>query len=697
VAVRRRSSVNYWTADDSAGASDGDYVPAAGALNFGLGEESKSITVSVIADTVAEPIEMLFMLLSGATGGATIVTPLALGTIVDDDYWLDAGTVVISDATVAEGDDGTRAMLFTVTRSGGTAAFSVSYATANGTAAAGSDYVATSGTLAFSVGETSRTIAVTINGDTAIEGNEAFVVGLSGAPPNVTIGDGLAVGTIRADELVPDHGFVSRGPVTIPGSRLLANDPPAFTVVEVSNPVNGTALVVAGGVQFDATETSSVLTASFEYAASNGALIARPATVWLDLVTTNDRSNKVTIATLANDFSVIDGLDGNDKLTAGAGMDRLLGGAGNDELRGGAHSDLLLGGSGEDKLWGEDSNDSLQGGDGNDRLDGGAGLDIMFGGAGNDTYQVDSLPDAVIEQTVSGIDDGGVDLVQSTISWTLGAFLENLDLLGTAAINGTGNGLANRINGNAGNNWLLGAGGDDILDGKGGVDTMDGGDGDDTYYADSDDVVRDTGTSGGDRLVFSSNVLVLASGTGIESIEAAAGTRNIKLTGDSLANRMTGNDGNNVLRGLGGDDQIRGGLGDDTLEGGLGRDRLTGGDGADIFTLMNGDSPATDTAAYDTITDLVSGIDKLDLSTIGSLGLPTLAYAETVAASTSFGSARTAALAEMAVGTVSVVFVATAADGWLFWNTDADLHAPEQVVRLTGLSNTGLFAHGDLM
>jgi Ca2+-binding RTX toxin-like protein len=436
------------------------------------------------------------------------------------------------------------------------------------------------------------------------------------------------------------------------------------------------------------------------------------------------------------------GLGGNDTLDGKAGRDAMTGGAGDDTYRVDSTQDttvelanegfdsvlstvsftlaanveqLRLFGAGlkgtgnglanslfgdatfDGKLYGLGGGDTLTGGSGKDTLDGGADADTMFGKGGNDTYLVDHAGDVVREDSTAGIDDGGVDLVQSTVSFTLGAFLENLELLGTAAIDGTGNGLANRITGNAGDNRLLGGAGDDELTGKGGADTMDGGDGDDTYYADAGDMVVDTGTTGGDRLVFSSNVLVLAEGTGIEIVDAAAGTRNIKLTGDSLANRMTGNDGDNVLKGMAGDDQLRGGLGNDTLEGGLGRDRLTGGDGADIFTFKDGDSPATDTAAYDTLTDFVSGVDRIDLSTIGNLGLPTLAYAETTAAATSFGSAKTAALSAMASGTVSVVFVASAGDGWLFWNTDANLHTAEQSVRMTGLNSTALFAHGDLM
>ncbi len=55
----------------------------------------------------------------------------------------------------------------------------VNYATANGTATAGSDYVAQTGNLTFTAGQTSKTIAVVVNGDTTVEPNETFVVNLT--------------------------------------------------------------------------------------------------------------------------------------------------------------------------------------------------------------------------------------------------------------------------------------------------------------------------------------------------------------------------------------------------------------------------------------------------------------------------------------------------------------------------------------
>ena len=171
----------------------------------------------------------------------------------------------------------------------------------------------------------------------------------------------------------------------------------------------------------------------------------------------------------------------------------ISGNQGDDKLEGGAGKDTLYGDDGNDTLNGGKDDDFLTGGHGNDSLDGGAGADTMYGGAGDDVYIVDSLGDVVSEQTVAGTDDGGNDRVLSSVSFTLGAFVESLTLTGSGAINGTGNDLQNNIYGNGADNVLTGNGGNDKIKGGAGNDTLIGGTGNDWLE----------GGTGADKFVFS--------------------------------------------------------------------------------------------------------------------------------------------------------------------------------------------------
>jgi len=126
---------------------------------------------------------------------------------------------------------------------------------------------------------------------------------------------------------------------------------------------------------------------------------------------------------------------------------------------------------------GGDSSSTSISGDNGDNILGydqlGLGAYSLSGGKGNDTYYVDG--DDVIDEK----NRGGVDLVISTASYTLGDNLEDLTLDG-AAVSGTGNALDNVLTGTGGANSLYGGGGDDVLIGGGGADFLDGGSGTDT-------------------------------------------------------------------------------------------------------------------------------------------------------------------------------------------------------------------------
>ena len=215
-------------------------------------------------------------------------------------------------------------------------------------------------------------------------------------------------------------------------------------------------------------------------------------------------------------------------------------------MDGTAGNDLLTGTGNDDVINGLAGNDVIRGHAGNDRLIGGAGADQMEGGTGDDSYVVDSSADVISESH-----DGGIDTVESSVTFTLGQHVENLSLTGSSGIAATGNEADNVIIGNAGANRI---------DGKGGADTMTGGAGNDTYVVDRvEDTVIESSNAGTD-LVESTVSYALASN--VENL-TLKGSSNINATGNSAANVLRGNTGANTLNGLAGADTMHGDLGDD--------------------------------------------------------------------------------------------------------------------------------------
>jgi Ca2+-binding RTX toxin-like protein len=325
------------------------------------------------------------------------------------------------------------------------------------------------------------------------------------------------------------------------------------------------------------------------------------------------------------DNNVLTGNAGNNVLSGGLGNDRLDGGVGNDTMIGGGGDDtyvvnstldvvteaaaqgtdtvessiafslaaaalanvenLTLTGNAAINGTGNALDNVLIGNDGNNVLNGGAGADTMSGGLGNDTYVVDSAGDTTLEAA-----DEGADLVESSISLTLGANLENLTLTGNANINGTGNAAANILIGNNNVNVLNGGEGNDTLDGGEGPDTLIGGLGDDTYIIDSFlDTVTEAAGEGTDTVQSSSLSYTLAAN--VENLTLLDG--GMTGTGNALANLVLGNAANNII------------------DGGAGNDTLTGGDGGDMFVFSSALDAVTN---VDTITDFSAAADSFRLS-----------------------------------------------------------------------------------
>ncbi|WP_291926973.1 calcium-binding protein [Limnohabitans sp.] len=339
-----------------------------------------------------------------------------------------------------------------------------------------------------------------------------------------------------------------------------------------------------------------------------------------DTIQLDGNSNtKIFLSAYGYSYDIL-GDDSNNTVVAGSGNDTLDGGTGTDVMAGGAGHDtyvvdnmgdvvteaanagtdlvkasvsytlsdnvenLTLTGSGDINGTGNELANTITGNSGNNTLDGGAGADTLIGGAGNDTYIVDNTGDVVSEESGA---ESGADLIKASVTYTLSANVENLELTGTDNLNGTGNELNNTITGNSGNN---------ALDGGAGTDSMTGGAGNDTYIVDNaGDVVTEAANEGTDTVQSSVNYTL---GNNLENLTltgmATSGT------GNELANTITGNGNSDSLSGGAGNDTLTGGIGNDTLDGGTGNDSMAGGTGDDTYIVDNANDVVTEASGAGT-------------------------------------------------------------------------------------------------
>ncbi|EJN19368.1 calcium-binding protein, partial [Pseudomonas sp. GM80] len=222
---------------------------------------------------------------------------------------------------------------------------------------------------------------------------------------------------------------------------------------------------------------------------------------------------------------------------------------------------VLVSGAGAFSVLGNDLNNIIVGNASNNILNGGLGADTMTGGLGNDTYYVDNVGDVVVETSTLASE---IDTVMASITYTLGANLENLTLTGTDNIKAFGNNGNNVLIGNAGNNTLVGGAG---------LDTMIGGDGDDVYNIDQAGelaLLVENANEGSDVLNITyaataqTNVVDMSQ-TSLRNVE------NVLLNGAG-AFTVLGNDLNNIIVGNASNNILNGGLGADTMTGGDGND-----------------------------------------------------------------------------------------------------------------------------
>ncbi|WP_223210863.1 Calx-beta domain-containing protein, partial [Microcystis aeruginosa] len=480
-------SVDYATANGTATAgTDYTAIPPT-TLTFNPGETSKTITVPVNGDNQVELNETFFLNLSNLQANGSNVTLAdnqGQGTINNDD----SASIAITDVTITEGNSGTTNAVFTVTLSNAVdTAVTVNYATADGTATTtDNDYTAIAATpLIFNAGETSKTITVAVNGDTKVESNETFFVNLSNLQTNgrnVTLADNQGQGTILNDDTSVTLA-VSPSSVTEDGTTNLVY---TFTrsgvttdALTVNYTVEGTA---TNGTDYTSIPTSVTFAAGSSTATvtvdpTADTIVESDETVVLTLASgtgytigtstpvtgtiTNDDFPQLSI----NDITVVEGKDNNAILTVtvdNPNSQPITVNYTTAPINATANVDYTSK-TGTITIAPNTATATISIPILNDNLN---EPDEVFTVTLSNPVNATINPDEAIGQVII------TDTLQSAITRTLPNNVENLRLIGTNNINGTGNAGNNNITGNSGNNQINGRAGIDTLTGGLGADTF---------------------------------------------------------------------------------------------------------------------------------------------------------------------------------------------------------------------------------
>jgi hypothetical protein len=201
------NSVTFRTANGTATAGS-DYTSVSRTVSFSAGESSKTISIPIREDTLAEGSETVQLSLSNPSSGASLGSPSAAALTIQDNGATSVTPVFSFSAAKYSVGDAKRNASIAIRRRGNTSvACSVRVAASGGTATGGSDYTAVSKVVSFAAGETSKTVSVPITDDKSVEGNETVGLALSSPSTGAVLGSpSTATLTITDNDAVGPSG-----------------------------------------------------------------------------------------------------------------------------------------------------------------------------------------------------------------------------------------------------------------------------------------------------------------------------------------------------------------------------------------------------------------------------------------------------------------------------------------------------------
>jgi Ca2+-binding RTX toxin-like protein len=627
------SSVNWAVQGGTANAEDfaGAVLPS-GTLEFAIGESSKTITVEVAGDTRFEADETFEVVLSNASD-AIITTASAEATILNDDPLPTLTIVANAPAGLVEGNAGTTAFTFTVTRSGDVLlASTVDWAVQGGTANA-ADFVEgqlASGTLTFDEGELEKTITVEVAGDSIHEGDETFEVVLTNAN-NATISTASASATILNDDPLPEISIATStsqaegdgegasftfvltrtGDTTGESSvswavqsgtanasdfvgGVLASGLVSFAAGEVSKEIT---VQVAGDYEVEDDETfdvvlSDVTGATLGTATAQATILNDDVLPGLRIAAVNPSIAEGNSGTTPYAFTVT--REGN--INVASTVDWAVFGI---TANAADFADGLLASGALAFAVGEFSKTININVVADSVVEADETFEVRLSNAQGAIIQTDvavatilnddvAPPPPVADRVIDGTDRS--ETIKATI--------------GRDSISGFGGN--DIIYARSGNDTVNGGAGNDLIYGEAGNDLLLGGDGNDTIHGGLDDDTIDGG-EGNDLLFGSRGSNVIFGGAGHDTIR-----------GGDVNDTIEGGDGNDLISGGRGNDILLGGAGNDTIHGNDDDDTIDGGEGNDLLFGSRGSNVIFGGAGHDTIrggdvNDTIDGGDGNDL------------------------------------------------------------------------------------